>query len=121
MVVGIEYILDNKKPRVYSSGQVMYFLLKDNKVVYIGFGNILNPVMHQNKDYDSYCTIKNDFKDNERMEVFKYHWKLYKPKYNLENLPNIQWGKWGLKCNDDNLEDIEIYPTYWINGQPVED
>ena len=119
--VGLEYILDNKKLRVYSSGQVMYFLLKDNKVVYIGFGNILNPVMHQNKDYDSFCTIKDDFGDKERMEVFKYHLKLYKPIYNLRCKPNIQYGKWALRCNDDNLEDIEVYPVYFVNGQHVED
>ena len=55
------------------------------------------------------------------MEVFKENLKLYKPYYNLECLPDIQWGKWALKCNDDRLEDIEVYPTHFINGLPIFD
>jgi len=119
--IGLEYILNNKKERVRKINDFMYFLIKNNKVVYIGFGNSINSLIHENKDYDSYCTIKDTFGDKERMEVFKENLKLYKPHYNLECLPDIQWGKWALKCNDDRLEDIEVYPTHFINGLPIFD
>lgn len=80
MEIGLEYILDNKKPRFYPVDNFMYFLIKDKKVVYIGFGNSIDSVMQENKDYDSYCTIKDNFKDKERMKVLIDNLKLYKPK-----------------------------------------
>lgn len=120
MEIGLEYILDNKKPRVYPVDNFMYFLIKDKKVVYIGFGNSIDSVMQENKDYDSYCTIKDNFKDKERMKVLIDNLKLYKPKYNNKNFM-YQCGNWGLKCEGDNFEEFEIFPTFFINGQPVED
>ena len=39
MEIGLEYILNNKKERVRKINDFMYFLIKNNKVVYTIYGN----------------------------------------------------------------------------------
>ena len=65
----------------------IYFLLKDDDVVYVGktTKGLLRPFYHTDKDYDSVMIIYCDY--NELDNIEDYYIKKYQPRYNhLVNL-----------------------------------
>jgi hypothetical protein len=81
MVIDENYILNNK----VEFGEVrsgIYFLIKDNKVVYVGqsIHGLSRIFTHKDKDFDFYCFIKCSKEKLNKYEALNIFY--YKPKYN---------------------------------------
>ena len=89
----------------------VYFLLKNNEVVYIGQtkNGITRPLSHKNKDFD---TIKIKYCDEKELDITEDEYiKKYKPIYNKQLNYAINWG---LERVRNKVREYAEIPNYTI-------
>ena len=123
MAVDLQEILKNKKERIYEK-EGIYFLIKNNEVVFIDFGRNLDlSFKEQRKDYDSYFILEypKETRPKQELIMLMENIQKHRPKYNLMFQTQYQIDGWALHMKEqNNIDTFYLKCMHFINGKEVD-